>query len=234
MGVLSSQKNLLLVLGVLLCGLISLATFDVRKEPVTDPVAAAEAEIADQEKFYRDVLDPLIMKRLRDYPVPSVRVLLVELINKLERDEIVLGHQGGYSWQMPEQMASAFRMDDGRRVIALDMLAIYPQFPVWQKEGIEEDVVAGVMLHEYFHILHHVDHVDRLHDTVEASRRDESEAWHFTCEQVLVPMLAAGRFPTGQMNGPMASAYNAYYLSHGDPLSPIWQEFIATVSRGSP
>lgn len=234
MGKVLSQGGFLIGLSVcatvVLIDLVALGSWtDDQPEELTEEqlLELVAEDLAAQEDFYRYTLEPVIFGKLENYPVPAVRTQLVELIGHLRSERIVLGHRSSLSWESDSATAHALRADDGRLVIALEVRPFMEAWPVWQSAGIAEDSLAALLLHEYYHVLRHLGTDLSQGDTLEARRRDESEAWFYTCAAVLQPMLDAGRFPGNQMHGPSATAYNAYYLSGGDPESPIWTAMIA-------
>ena len=193
---------------------------------VAQIVMLSQAEIEEQEVFYRRELEPDLIA-LRTYPVASLRPELNEVLDLLLSDKIVFAHQGDYSWNTSFALAFTSRMPapDGRPLIVFELKPLYAYYPTWEEEGILQDTLAEILLHEYFHVRHHVGGL-ASRDTLERFRHDESEAWFYTCDSVLRPMLEAGRFPKGNMNAAAGLMWNAYALSGGDPTSLVWRNAI--------
>lgn len=196
--------------------------------PVTKqilPDANAEARFiptpADQEWVQNNLLDILEWAK-RDYPVESVRALVVETMAMVASKRIAMsidlpGHPAGRIVS-----AAGFWDDRGQAVLVW----FYPGMRYVQEctRGDREqykDEVVTTLLHEAYHITKQPPYTPGSVPRADMLNY-ELAAWWWQIKYVNIPMQEAGRF-----NGPHSvtqeTALRAYKAAAGDPTSEAWR-----------
>lgn len=97
-----------------------------------------------------------------------------------------------------------------------------------------DDTIVGILLHEEYHLKHHV-FVDRTgQDPKVFLPIEEGEAWWWCVEELYLPMMRSGRLKRLPSNDSVASALMAYRDARGDRYSPAWTQFSLNAASTGP
>lgn len=163
-----------------------------------------------------------------NYPIEQVRLEVVDFLSRADRGEFVI----------------VFSDEDTTDVVAMTgwegsnpgvkffggTLVRYAQGCLWQVPCIE-DMLAHAIVHERYHLDHHLSHSSPSRGLdFAALRRDETEAYWYSTANALVPMVIGGRLQRIKHGDTIELALDAYQLSENQE-SPAWQSFMDRMMR---
>lgn len=184
-----------------------------------DPGPTPEQEQFIRERFLRD------WERIRaTYPIPDIRQRFDKLVRRVETKDIRLHVSPFY---MPGQ-ADAYAMadtQDGLKIMQFFAPAIMDLYRLISDQDTRDDIIIGVLLHEEFHLDHHIFAHPKEMMNKDVLVLEESEAWWWCVQTLYLPMRAAGRLQYLPERDSIRSALQAYRDSRGDSVSPAWLTF---------
>ncbi len=192
---------------------VSIAPLNTRATHTLLPGAAVPT--MEQVYFVSNLMLPMFDKTALTYPEPSIRERFARFLQRTrDGGDVHFNMDTG----IQSQVMAAVSLHEGR--ITLTIWVCVPM--QWYKESGEdlealEDEMVMSMLHEQYHVEHHV-----LQNA--PHRLAESEAWWYTIETVCLPMRKTGRLK--KIKPFLARALEAYRQANGDPKSASWQNFL--------
>lgn len=184
------------------------------------PPAVHLDALAEQQKWVSDTFIPAIERIKTAYPITTLRTAVNETFERIKRREIVLvmnterQHQGAVAGGMHVK---------GERHLVFFVPVLED---VWRecghREEVFDDYLVQTILHEEFHLLKQPPYKPGGLSRDELAIR-ESEAWWYTVEDVLLPMVR-GKSST-VLDPVSALAVKHYQMANGDPENRLWQDF---------
>lgn len=198
------------------------------------PKPARMEPTAEEQAWLKIHFWDTLTRLTNTYPVEEVRVKLVEAsIRANGRKEF-----GIFLSLMDNPNANPGYVIDGRAVWdqASNKPGILFYVPPLMRRYAEfdghpesyEDKLISLYLHELYHVDHHpIDTKTQL--PYDVRFQAESEAWWYTAERVLLPMVNGGRHiePTNLTN---RAAILSYVIADGDQSHPAWKQFVGEVT----
>ncbi len=199
---------------------------------LNDPTFATPTD--DPVQFNADWFNPLLNEMYETYPLEPVRKEIVRFMDRNQRNEIDIEF---ILTGAPDVMTIAISgVDESGRLSTQffgENLIGYAKGCEWQIPCLE-DMLAHTVVHEQYHLDHHVKPHDFSAPSAAQMRTGESEAWWYSTEHALVPMALGGRLSRIQHGGPLERALDAFFEAKHDPNSPAWQSFVDYVTAEPP
>lgn len=179
----------------------------------------------EQHRFIQRTFFPNWNRIRTSYPIPDLRGRFDKLLRRVESNEIRLQFGSLYCENRTRVLAEADR-EGSQRVIRFYTPAIQDFYKRVTSEEMRDDIIVGLLLHEEYHLNHHVfvpiqggrpGHIKALR---------EGETWWWCAETIYTPMLQQGRLRDIPPDDALNSVLRCYELAAGDPTSEAWMRFI--------
>ena len=181
-----------------------------------------------QMDFFYNTFGPLLKEIGKTYPIESLRLKFIKVINKY-----ILGqdHHEICQSTLPGEYVEGVGYRSAFAAAAWDkklnrncMIFYIPNvMHILRWYGMEtlKDQIIEATLHENFHIenKHHLGGISR--------QEAESQTWWYECQEVVTPMLAAGRFKNLEKGNELLITNEVYKQADGNPNAKVWQDYIA-------
>ena len=180
------------------------------------------AQLTQEQKQFSDkVLWPVFADIADNYPIQKIRGEF-----KLVGEES-LKHRFYFILSSNDQMkilASAGIKDNKNIIVIFVPLAM----KIFKEKGLEifKDMMIIALLHEYYHVSHDLRLPDRKPEQL---IQYESAAYWHECEELIGPMLKAGRLAGLPEQDFTLRLWRIFKKANGDKNDPVWRNFISSL-----
>lgn len=199
----------------------------------TQPKAIDPGPTPEQEKFIRERLLADCDRIAAQYPIEPIRIRFASLVQRMARKEILLHCSAGYLNETQIDAVALADQHEGKPLIQFFVPAVVDHYNKITDVETRDDTIVGILLHEEYHIKHHV-FTDRTgQDPKLFLPIEEGQAWWCVTELYL-PMVQNGRLKQLPANDSVHSALRAYHDAHGNPASRPWMQFSLSAASTGP
>ena len=158
------------------------------------------------------------------YPILDLRQRFDRLAARIQRHDIRLKVSALYKPGRASVFCESDR-DGMQPIIRFFQPALRDFFFRTPDEEMRDDVILGVMLHEEYHLEHHIFQSPEGPNEVLIHSQRESATWWWCCDTIFTPMMAAGRLRHLPPEDAITGAMRCYLDAHGDQNAPSWIRF---------
>lgn len=186
----------------------------------TDPGPTPEQEKWMREHFLHDC-----DRIAKTYPIEPIRQQFAAFVQRLTRKEVLMHCSAGYLNGTERDSVSLADQHEGKPMIQFFVPAVVDHYNKITDVGTRDDTIVGILLHEEFHLQHHV-FTDRTgQDPKVFLPIEEGETWWWCVENLYLPMVRQGRLQHLPINDSVSAALRAYRDSRGNPNTAAWMQF---------
>ena len=214
--------------------------------PVSTPAPAAVISSAsptkaidpgptpEQERWIRERLLHDCDRIAANYPIVEIRQRFATFVQRLARKDVLMHCSAGYLNGNQRDSVALADQHEGKPMIQFFVPAVVDHYNKITDVDTRDDTIVGILLHEEYHLKHHV-FVDRTgQDPKVFLPIEEGEAWWWCVEELYLPMMRNGRLKQLPRNDSVASALMAYQDSRGNRYSPAWTLFSLNAASTGP
>lgn len=183
----------------------------------------------EQKEFVEKIFYPLLNDATNNYPLNKIGQKMQSLRDQNIRGKIkiTLNYYEDKNIVGP----AAIAIDkNGNVEIALFVPRLIKNYQQIKNKETYKDLIIIFLLHEHYHFTKHLKIILPNPKNPQKPKplilkEVESDAWWYTCREIIMPMLKKNRLKNMPPNHMVMIASRAYSLANGNRNSHIWQKF---------
>ena len=192
---------------------------------VPDPGPTAEQELFFRQRFLAD------WERIRTgYPIMDLRTRFDRLAHRVGTKDIRLHVTAIYANKTDKSVTAMADNEGQLKLIQFFAPAVIDMYSDIPDQELRDDLIIGILLHEEYHLDHHVFVRPKETLTQGILTLEENETWWWCVETIYLPMKAQGRLRSLPRTSSVDAALRAYADARGDRLSRAWMTFSRNAS----